>query len=104
MIDTKDNKSFNQLVHYIDHDLLDVLTEDQRDTIYALAASSIALKERHSTLEERSTTAVSALNREGMDFGTPEPDHGVMSCFRKINPIYVLFGMFALIAILGIIY
>lgn len=96
-----DNKSFNELVHYIDHDLLEVLTEGQRDTIYALAATSIALKERHDTLAERTSTAVSALNREGMDFGkeTP-PEYGMRYWYRQhLGPI--LYGSAFIIVVIS---
>lgn len=74
---TTDNKSFNQLVQYIDKDLMDVLSNDQRDTIYSLAASSIALKDRHDTFEERNEQKLSGLLRKDMDFGPPtKPEYG----------------------------
>lgn len=67
----KDNESFNQLVQYIDEDLLNVLTDEQRDRIYALAASSIALKERHDTLDQRQIQKLAGITRENMDYGPP---------------------------------
>lgn len=69
----KDNKSFNELVKYIDNDLIDVLSEEQRDKIYTLAASAIALKERMDSSSERAEQKLSGARMEQYRIGDPPP-------------------------------
>ena len=63
---TQNNESFNQLEHYIDNDLVDVLTEEQRDHIYALAAAAIALDTRRKTAKERADDILAAARMENL--------------------------------------